>query len=153
MPNNLNVTLDETKTPWAVDVDQHGKDNEVGKSPNAQTIVWQLTGNAASGSFVSLSDPSPGFEWIDAPPAGIFSSPSRSPNGNQLTITDTNNNANTEGSWTYRLRVNVGGTVYSTNTASLQSSQEPAASTPRNSGGGIKASASMVTTDPWIRNK
>ena len=131
MPNNLNVTLDETKTPWAVDVDQHGKDNEVSQSPNAQTIVWQLTGNAASGSFVALDDPNPGFEWITAPPAGIFSDPSRSPNGNQLTISDTNNSSTTAGSWTYRLRVNVGGTVYSTKTLSL----------------------AATTTDPVINNK
>ena len=131
MPNNLNVTLDETKTPWAVDVDQHGKDNEVSQGPNAQTITWQLTGNAASGSFVALSDPNPGFEWIVAPPAGIFSAPSRSPNGNQLTISDTNNSATTAGSWTYRLRVSVGGTVYSTKTLSL----------------------AATTTDPVIKNK
>jgi hypothetical protein len=120
MPNNLNVTLDTNTSPPAVDVDQHGKGNEVSQSPNAQTIVWQLTGNAASGSFVALDDPNPGFQWISAPPAGVFSSPSRSPNGNQLTITDTNNSANTAGSWTYVLRVNVGGTVYSTKTISLK---------------------------------
>jgi len=120
MPNNLNVTLDTNTNPPAVDVDQHGKGNEVSQSPNAQTIVWQLTGNAASGSFVALDDPNPGFQWISAPPAGVFSSPSRSPNGNQLTITDTNNSANTAGSWTYVLRVNVGGTVYSIKTISLK---------------------------------
>ena len=120
MPNNLNVTLDTNTSPPAVNVDQHGKGNEVSQSPNAQTIVWQLTGNAASGSFVALDDPNPGFQWISAPPAGVFSSPSRSPNGNQLTITDTNNSANTAGSWTYVLRVNVGGTVYSTKTISLK---------------------------------
>jgi hypothetical protein len=120
MPNNLNVTLDTNTSPPAVDVDQHGKGNEVSQSPNAQTIVWQLTGNAASGSFVALDDPNPGFQWISAPPAGVFSSLSRSPNGNQLTITDTNNSANTAGSWTYVLRVNVGGTVYSTKTISLK---------------------------------
>ena len=131
MPNNLSVTLDETKTPWAVDVDQHGKDNEVSQSPNAQMIVWQLTGNAASGSFVALDDPNPGFQWISAPPDGVFSSPSRSQNGNQLTISDTNNSASTAGSWTYRLRVNVGGTVYSTKTLSL----------------------AATTTDPVIKNK
>jgi hypothetical protein len=119
VPNNLNVTLDTSKTPWAVDVDQHGKGNEVSQGPNAQTITWQLTGNAASGGFVALNDPNPGFEWITAPPAGIFSAPSRSPNGNQLTISDTNTGTGTTGSWTYRLRVNVGGTVYSSNALSL----------------------------------
>ena len=119
MPNNLNVTLDKTQTPWAVDVDQHGKGNEVSQGPNAQTVTWQLTGNAASGSFVPLTSTPPGFEWISAPPAGVFSNLSLSNNGNQLTVSDTNNSANTAGSWTYRLLVNVGGTVYSTETLSL----------------------------------
>lgn len=131
MPNNLNVTLDKNSTPWAVDVDQHGKDNEVSQGPSAQTITWQLTGNAASGSFEPLTGSSPGFEWIDTPPAGIFGEPVLSNNGNQISISDLNNNANALGTWIYRLRVNVGGTVYSTKTAS----------------------ARMVATDPWIRNK
>ena len=119
MPNNLNVTLDKSSTPWAVDVDQHGKGNEVGKGPGAQTLPWQLTGNAASGAFVSLTDPAPGFAWVSAPPDGIFGTPTLSQNGNQLTMSDLNSSANTSGSWTYRLRINVGGTVYSTNTVSL----------------------------------
>lgn len=132
MPNNLNVTLDESQSPWAVDVDQHGKDNEVSQGPNAQTITWQLTGNAASGSFVPMSADPPGFEWISAPPDGIFGTPTVSQgSGNQLTLTDTNNSASTAGSWTYRLRVNVGGTVYSTKTLSL----------------------AATTTDPTIINK
>lgn len=132
MPNNLNVTLDESTTSWAVDVDQHGKDNEVSQGPNAQTITWQLTGNAASGSFVSMTDSAPGFEWISAPPDGIFGTPTVSQgSGNQLTITDTNNNDSTAGSWTYMLRINVGGTVYSTKTSSL----------------------AATTTDPTIKNK
>jgi hypothetical protein len=131
MPNNLSVTLGQSKTPWSVDVDQHGNDNEVSQGANAQAITWQLNGNAASGSFVSLADPAPGFAWISAPPAGVFSSPSLSNNGNKLTITDTNNNANTAGSWTYMLRVNVGGTIYSTKTLSV----------------------AATDTNPWIRNK
>lgn len=132
MPNNLNVTLDKNQTPWAVDVDQHGKDNEVSQGPNAQTITWQLTGDAASGSFVPMSADPPGFEWIVAPPDGIFGPPTVSQgSGNQLTMTDTNNSASTAGSWTYRLRLNVGGTVYSTKTLSL----------------------AATTTDPTIRNK
>ncbi len=131
MPNNLNVTLNKSSTPWSVDVDQHGNDNEVSQSPNAQTITWQLTGNAASGSFVSLSDPNPGFSWNSAPPAGVFGTPSLSSNGNQLSITDTNNGANTAGTWTYTLRITVDGTVYSSKTLSL----------------------AATDTNPWIKNK
>jgi hypothetical protein len=121
MPNNLNVTLDTNTSPPAVDVDQHGKGNEVSQSPNAQTIVWQLTGNAASGSFVPMTDSAPGFQWISAPPDGIFGTPTVSQgSGNQLTLTDLNTGTSTQGSWTYILRINVGGTIYSTKTTSLK---------------------------------
>lgn len=131
MPNNLSVTLNKNQTPWSVDVDQHGNDNEVSQGPNAQTITWQLSGNAASGSFVSLSDPNPGFAWISAPPAGVFGTPTLSGNGNTLTMTDTNTGSGTSGMWTYMLRVNVGGTVYSTKTVSITGTD----------------------TNPWIKNK
>ncbi len=119
MPNNLKVTLDKNTTPWSVDVDQHGKDNEVGKGTNAQTITWQLSGNAASGSILDPTGNPKGFEWVSAPPDGIFGGPTRSPNGNQLTLSDLNTSAGTAGTWTYILRIDVGGTVYSTNTRSL----------------------------------
>lgn len=120
MPNNLNVTLDTSTSPSAVDVDQHGKDNEVSQGPSAQTITWQLTGNAASGSFVPMTDSAPGFQWISAPPDGIFGTPTVSQgSGNQLTLTDLNPGTGTQGSWTYILRINVDGTVYSTKTTSL----------------------------------
>lgn len=131
MPNNLNVTLNQSTTPWTVVVDQNGKDNEISQSQNAQTITWQLTGNAASGSFVPMSDPNPGFAWLSAPPAGVFGTPSLSNNGNQLTVTDTNNSANSTGTWTYVLRVNVGGTVYSSGSISITGTD----------------------TTPWIKNK
>ena len=120
MPNNLQVTLDQSTTPWCVGIDQSGNANHVSQSPNAQTITWQLTGNAASGSFVALTDPDPGFAWVGtAPPSGIFGSATLSANGNQLTISDLNNSASTQGTWTYILRVNVGGVVYQSKTTSL----------------------------------
>jgi hypothetical protein len=124
MPNNLHVTLDESKTPWVVDVDQQGNANHVSRNPNAQTITWQLTGNAASGSIVS-------FAWIGtAPPSTIFGPPTISGNGNQLSITDLNNSASTTGSWTYQLTIRVGGTDYST----------------------IATLPTATTTNPWIKN-
>ncbi len=119
MPNNLNVTLNKATNPWTVDIDQQGNPNHVSQSPNAQTITWQLTGNAATGSFVSMTDPNPGFSWVSAPPSGIFGTPTPSNNGNQLTMTDLNNSASTVGTWTYILRVNVGGTVYTSLTTSI----------------------------------
>jgi hypothetical protein len=123
MPNNLHVTLDKTTTPWSLDVDQQGNANHVNRSASTQTITWQLTGNAASGSFVSLGNPNPGFAWLGtAPPAGIFGNPVPSANGNQMTISDLNNSASTAGSWPYILRATIGGTVYSTISASPRAS-------------------------------
>jgi hypothetical protein len=78
-------------------------------------------GNAAADSFVPRSDDEPGFEWISAPPDGISCTPVVSQgSGNQLTITDLDNSTYTQGSWTYMLRVKVGGSVYSTKTLSLK---------------------------------
>jgi hypothetical protein len=75
--------------------------------------------------------PESGFSWNSAPPAGVFGTPSLSNNGNQLSITDTNNSANTAGTWTYTLRITVDGTVYSSKTLSL----------------------AATDTNPWIKNK
>jgi hypothetical protein len=87
----------------------------VNRGNDAQPIVWQLNGDAANGSFVPMSDPSPGFSWMGAlPRAGLFSAPVISDNGKKLTINDTNNGQNTSGSYTYALRVNLNGTVYTT---------------------------------------
>jgi hypothetical protein len=56
-----------------------------------------------------------------APPDGISGTPVVSQgSGNQLTITDLDNSTYTQGSWTYMLRVKVGGSVYSTKTLSLK---------------------------------
>ncbi|MHB1617602.1 MAG: hypothetical protein ACYCOY_07980 [Metallibacterium sp.] len=132
MPNNLHVSLDKSTTPWSLDVDQQGNANHVSRSPSTQTVTWQLIGNAASGSFVALSDPNPGFAWVGtAPAAGIFGTPTPSANGNQMTISDLNNSASTAGTWTYLLRATIGGTVYST----------------------IAASLGATTTNPTIKNK
>ena len=124
----MNVTLDKTTNPWTVDVDQHGNGNHFGRNASTQTITWQLTGDAASGFFVPMSDPSlnPGFSWVSEPPQGIFGyPPTISSNGNQMTMTDLNsgtlpNGTSTVGTWTYKLRVNVGGTVYTSLAISIR---------------------------------
>jgi hypothetical protein len=131
MSNNLHVTLDQSASPSSLDVDQQGNANHVGQSPNAQVIIWQLTGNAAAGSFLALTDPTRGFAWVPpAPSPGIFSNPTLSPNGNQLTVTDLNNSTNTTGTYYYVLRATIGGQVYST----------------------INTSIAATTTNPCIKN-
>jgi hypothetical protein len=60
-------------------------------------------------------DKTPGFSWMRVlPPAGVFSTPVISDNGNKPTINDTNNGQNTSGSYVYALRVNLNGTVHTT---------------------------------------
>jgi hypothetical protein len=118
MPNNLRVTLDESTTPWCLDIDQSNGANHVSRSPNAQTITWQLT--EASGSFNTQDDPKPGFAWVDPPPpAGIFGPPVLQANGNQLTMSDLNNGAGTTGDWIYQLSATIDNVVYQSNKTSI----------------------------------
>lgn len=112
MPNILKVTL-TTTTPISVDIDQSNDANHVSRSPNPQTISWQLEGNAATGSFVDFH-----FLPNQTPdPAGIFGPPDYGPNNNSLSITDTNNSSSTTGSWTYFLKIRVNNQDYSTTTS------------------------------------
>jgi len=120
MPNNLHVTLDTSTTPPCLDIDQSNGANHVNRSPNAQTITWQLTGNAASGSFNAQNAAKPGFAWVNpAPPAGIFGPPTLSQNGNEITMTDLNNSASTAGEWIYQLSATIDCVVYQSNKTSL----------------------------------
>jgi hypothetical protein len=120
MPNLLKVTLDNSTSPPSLDIDQKDNANHVSRGPNAQTITWQLNGNAASGSFNAQNAAKPGFAWVDpAPPAGIFGSPTLSSNGNEITMSDLNNSASTAGDWVYQLGATIGGVVYQSNKTSL----------------------------------
>ena len=130
MPDILHVTLDTNTEPTSVDIDQTGNANVISRGANRQSITWQVVGNAATGSFVSMSDPEPGFEWVDAPPAGIFGDPTLSSNGKQLTLTDLHTGDETAGIWTYIVRIKVGGVVYKSRTTTLE----------------------RLSTNPWIRN-
>lgn len=120
MPNLLKVTLDNSTSPPSLDIDQKDNANHVSRGTNAQTITWQLNGNAASGSFNAQNAAKPGFAWVDpAPPAGIFGSPTLSSNGNEITMSDLNNSASTAGDWVYQLSATIGGVVYQSNKTSL----------------------------------
>ena len=120
MPNLLKVTLDNSTSPPSLDIDQKDNANHVSRGPNAQTITWQLNGNAASGSFNAQNAAKPGFAWVDpAPPAGIFGSPTLSSNGNEITMSDLNNSASTAGDWVYQLSATIGGVIYQSNKTSL----------------------------------
>lgn len=119
MPNNLKVSLDTSTSPPRLDVDQHGNANHVSRSSSVQTITWQLSGNAATGSFNAQDDPAPGFAWIEVPPASIFGPPTPGDNGKKITMTDLNNSAGTSGDWIYRLSATIGGQVYQSDAISV----------------------------------
>jgi hypothetical protein len=120
MPNTLKVTLDQSTNPWCLDIDQNDNANHVARGPNAQTITWQLNGQAASGSFNAQGGSQPGFAWVSnpAPPAGIFGDPALGPNNNEMTMSDLNNSSSTTGDWVYQLSATIGGAVYQSNKTS-----------------------------------
>ena len=147
MSNNLHVTLDTHMDPPRLDIDQNGGANQVAHGPSAQTITWELTGNAAAGSFDSQDDSAPGFAWVDSPPpTGIFGDPVLSQNGNQITMSDLNNSSRTVGEWTYQLSATIGGVVYQSDAIS---DGEPYPTSIRRSNAALVAD---VTTNPTIKN-
>lgn len=111
MANNMNVSLDAND---CLDIDDNGGQNQVSKSPNPQTISWNLTGKLTQGNFVPISAANPGFEWIQKPPAGVFSLPEVSANGNSLSIQDTHKDSTSDGTWIYLIRVEYQKQIYET---------------------------------------
>jgi len=123
MPNNLDVmlsvTLNKSGAHWSLHVNEIGNPNHLNAGPNPQGIVWTLMGDAATGSFVALTDPEPGFAWVGTHPrTGIFEAPTLLAS-NQLRILDRHSGPGTAGTWTYILRARIDGTVYSTTAVSV----------------------------------
>jgi hypothetical protein len=115
MANNLQVSLNTSYNPPRLDVDDSGGQNQVGQSPNPQTITWTLTGPLTQGNFVSMQAAEPGFSWgsKQQPRTGVFGPATISANGNSLSITDTHTDSSSNGEWSYVLRVLYNGKVYS----------------------------------------
>ena len=119
MTNNMNVKLKIEATGKVLDIDDNGGGNRVGKSPNPQTISWNLTGNElAQAEFVPMSDSAPGFEFDPGQqiPSGVFVLPPQiGSNGKSLNLVVNHPTATSNGSWIYILRVKTpDGTVYKT---------------------------------------
>jgi hypothetical protein len=131
-----NVILKVTLIDGSLDVDQSGNANQIAHGKSV-TIEWQLTGNAAQGSFNSMSPPNPGFAWKhnrSNPPAGVFGT--ASPQGSKMTMTDNNtdpNGVSSAGTWIYQLWATIDGRQYST----IDSNSDPIG----------------VATNPTIQNK
>jgi hypothetical protein len=110
MANPLKVTLDKTTTPWRVDIDENNGANHFPQSANPQTISWQLTGNAATGTFVDFH-----FLPNQTPdPGSIFGPPNYGANNKSLSVTDNHTSSSSNGTWIYYLEINVDGNPYST---------------------------------------
>lgn len=130
--SSITITTSVTLKSGNLDVDDHGHAISVAQETDATNLVWQLTGNAAQGSFNAMNAANPGFSWIDTPPTGVFGSPALAANGNQITLSDDNCNSNSAGGpWRYKLWATIDGVQYST-TASV--------------------STRATTNDPGIKN-
>lgn len=131
MPNlELKVTIKN----GSLDVDQSGNANQMAHGQSG-TIVWKLTGNAASGTFDDMSAANPGFAWDQATPSGVFGLPTLANRSTHIQMSDNNtdpNGINSSGEWIYQLYATVGGVQYSTRTSSH--------------------SAVATTTNPTIKN-
>lgn len=108
-----NVTLTVTLKNGSLDVDEAGNGNQISHGETS-TITWELTGNAASGSFNAIDGASPGFAWVQSPPQDVFGTPTLQANGNQIQMSDNNTSSNSIGSWIYQLHATIGGAQYST---------------------------------------
>ncbi|OOG54460.1 hypothetical protein [Rhodanobacter sp. C03] len=128
MPNDLDVTcnsgldtllvvtLEKIDELWFLVVTPLGDPTPISPGPDAQRIVWTLTGNAKEGVFLALDGDSSGFAWsrYTPPPPHIFGKPELIAHNHQLTICDRHVDASTSGSWNYILRARIGGKDFST---------------------------------------
>jgi hypothetical protein len=112
--NNINVKLGKTGTLAVLDVEDNNGQNDVHKNARPTTIVWQLTGNLATGSFAAMDGTDPGFQWLQQPPPGIFEAPEVLPNGKLQVVDKHTDAASTGGPWIYKLRVVHDNKIYTT---------------------------------------
>ena len=115
MANLFKVTLDTSVNPPVLMLDVAAGGSQFAMDQYPRLLVWYLAGNLATGNFVPISDPAPGFSWVlPFPPAGIFSSATVGRKGRLLWITNYYPDALGSGQWGYRLRVELAGVVYET---------------------------------------
>jgi hypothetical protein len=113
MANNMNVSLDTSKTPYRLSVDDHGGQNQVSQNPHPTTISWNLTGQLTQGNFVAMDCAEPGFDFVEDT-GSVFSIATISANGNSVSVQDNHVDSTSNGSWIYVLRVEYMGTIYAT---------------------------------------
>jgi hypothetical protein len=111
------LTLRVTEKDGHLDVHLSGTANQIAHGLTV-TIIWQLTGNAASGSFNVIDNTSSsGLRWDETPTSGVFNTATLYANGNEIRVTDNNNDPNgvsSVGEWIYTLNATVAGKARST---------------------------------------
>jgi hypothetical protein len=101
----LNVTLDQSPTPWRVQV----PDFEVHQKTR---LVLKLTGNAKGGTFPSINDPEKAFYLHKSAPPGVFSDPRPADTTFGLTVDPTKDSVPHD--WYYHLYVKLKKDCYET---------------------------------------
>jgi hypothetical protein len=114
--NILNVSLDQSTTPWTVNVEDGSGQNEVLQSTAIQMIIWQLIGAATPGAFPA--DPNHAIRWPFGLPGGgnfgQFGGPIVSAAGDQLMLPVLNDKKHAPKAWIYELTVVFNGVEYHT---------------------------------------
>lgn len=105
--SEIAVTLNQTTTPWTLDVDD--PDLIVPQNANATPITWRRTQMPSDISWADDSDHKP-LTWLNSPGEGIFTH--RGMNGEAFTLNDHNDSSTTKGAWSYRLCVTDGNGHY-----------------------------------------
>lgn len=149
MTIEVNVNAERVNGSWKLTVN-NGHPVEIPRGKNPQTIQWQLTGNAATGTFLDPDGSPRGFEWADGEtphtPSGqdIFTDLSLSSNAKMLSIDDDNESQGDQGEWGYRLRARIDGQIAESDVMMSRSGSM--------AGRKSTATAAMAINSPTIRN-
>lgn len=105
--HRIRVKVRKTDGKWALDVDESGNDNSIGKHPNPQLISWELQDKENNYRFVEMSHDPPGFSWFEPTSKNeeFFSKPELCKDCGNLTMDDWHQNNASRGDYIYTLRV------------------------------------------------
>lgn len=107
----VTVTLDQTTSPWTLDVNQQ----QVSVATYPSTITWELSGMPSGAAWPTDYQDHPPFKWVNdnnEPPPGTFTQPSIS--GVNLSATDNGSTGTNKGPWPYQLCIQIGTNYYYT---------------------------------------
>ena len=93
--------------------DHHRAFDKLQDANTRHSITWTLSGNASSGVFCALDDPThPGFVWlVRTPSETVFRKLHRGPD-NVISIQDHHRDKTSEGTWHYQLFARFGNKIY-----------------------------------------